>query len=100
LQNVNSRSHWLWRREDVRCYERRQYVFCYERHWTPIHLDFVVSDLESAVRQAMDAGATVEGEIETHKWDHTTYSGDPFGHGTCFIDSRGRGYDEIVPCCH
>jgi predicted enzyme related to lactoylglutathione lyase len=68
----------------------------YERHWTPIHLDFVVSDLESAVRQAIEAGAAIESEIETHKWGRIAYLADPFGHGICFIEFQGRGYDEIV----
>src|SRR5690348_10100830 len=40
----------------------------YSRHWTPMHLDFVVTDLEGAVRRAIGAGATIEGEIQTHSW--------------------------------
>src|SRR5215472_9555175 len=35
----------------------------YWRHWTPVHLDFVVPELEPAVGQAVEAGATLEGEI-------------------------------------
>jgi len=31
----------------------------YGRHWTPVHLDFVVPELEPAVGQAVDAGATL-----------------------------------------
>jgi predicted enzyme related to lactoylglutathione lyase len=75
---------------------RTQELRRYERHWTPIHLDFVVSDLESAVRQAIEAGATLEGEIETQTWGHIAYLADPFGHGLCLIEFQGRGYDEIV----
>src|SRR5215831_9505012 len=40
----------------------------YCRHWTPIHLDFVVPDVVAAVNRAIDAGATMEGEIRTHNW--------------------------------
>ena len=29
----------------------------YGRHWTPVHLDFVVSDIEVAVLRAQNAGA-------------------------------------------
>ena len=37
----------------------------YGRHWTPVHLDFVVEEIESAVRQAVDAGARLESAIST-----------------------------------
>ena len=40
----------------------------YRRHWTPVHLDFVVSELEAAVSRAIEAGTTIEGEIQTHRW--------------------------------
>ena len=68
----------------------------YRRHWTPVHLDFVVSDLEPAVSRAIEAGATLEGEIETHKWGRIAHMADPFGHGICFLEFRGRGYDEVA----
>jgi len=32
----------------------------YARHWTPVHLDFVVADLDAAVKAAVAAGATLE----------------------------------------
>lgn len=68
----------------------------YRRHWTPVHLDFVVSQLEAAVSRAVEAGATIEGEIETHSWGRIAHMADPFGHGICFIEFLGRGYDEIA----
>lgn len=68
----------------------------YRRHWTPVHLDFVVPELEAAVRGAIEAGATIEGEIQTHNWGRIAHMVDPFGHGICFIEFRGRGYDEIA----
>ncbi|MGH8717540.1 MAG: VOC family protein, partial [Burkholderiales bacterium] len=40
----------------------------YRRHWTPVHLDFVVEKIGPALQQALSAGAKLEGEIETHKW--------------------------------
>jgi uncharacterized glyoxalase superfamily protein PhnB len=67
----------------------------YRRHWTPVHLDFVVSELEAAVSGAIEAGATIEGEIQTHNWGRIAHMADPFGHGICFIQFLGRGYDEI-----
>src|SRR5262249_31288290 len=68
----------------------------YARHWTPVHLDFIVPQLESAVRHALDAGATLEDEIETHDWGRIAHLADPFGHGICLIQFLGRGYDEIA----
>ena len=68
----------------------------YRRHWTPVHLDFVVAELEAAVSQAIAAGATIEGEIQTHKWGRIAHLADPFGHGICLIEFLGRGYDEIA----
>src|ERR1700757_1919072 len=53
----------------------------YRRHWTPIHLDFVVQDLKAAVQKARAAGATLEGEKQTFSWGHLATMSDPFGHG-------------------
>ena len=68
----------------------------YRRHWTPVHLDFVVSELEAAVSRAVEAGASIEGEIQTHNWGRIAHMADPFGHGICFIQFLNRGYDEIA----
>ncbi|HEY3645787.1 MAG TPA: VOC family protein [Gammaproteobacteria bacterium] len=67
----------------------------YDRHWTPVHLDFVVPDVEAAVQRAVTAGARLEGEIRTHKWGRIAVLADPFGHGVCILQFLGRGYDEI-----
>lgn len=71
---------------------RREYI----RHWTPVHLDFVVPDLPSALAQARNAGAALEGEVRTHNWGRIAVMADPFGHGFCLIEFLGRGYDEIA----
>ena len=68
----------------------------YQRHWTPVHLDFVVDDLAAAVEKAVAAGASLEGEAETHAWGRIAHLADPFGHGFCLIEFLGRGYDEIA----
>jgi predicted enzyme related to lactoylglutathione lyase len=68
----------------------------YERHWTPVHLDFVVDDIESAVQKAIAVGARLEKPIATHKWGKLALMADPFGHGFCFVQFLGRGYDEIA----
>jgi predicted enzyme related to lactoylglutathione lyase len=68
----------------------------YDRHWTPVHLDFVVEDIESAVQTALAAGARLEAAISTNKWGKLALMADPFGHGFCFVKFLGRGYDEIA----
>src|SRR5215470_2423065 len=40
----------------------------YERHWTPVHLDFVVENIEQATAKAVTAGAELEKPIATNKW--------------------------------
>ncbi|HJR54435.1 MAG TPA: VOC family protein [Gemmatimonadota bacterium] len=67
----------------------------YRRHWTPVHLDFVVDDLEAAVRRATEAGATVEGDTGSYPWGRIARLADPFGHGFCLLEFRGRGYGEL-----
>jgi predicted enzyme related to lactoylglutathione lyase len=68
----------------------------YSRHWTPVHLDFVVEDVDAAVERALSAGAALEGKVTTHAWGRIALLADPFGHGFCLIEFRGRGYDEIA----
>lgn len=68
----------------------------YARHWTPVHLDFVVPEIETAVAKARAAGAKLEGEVDTHVWGRIARMSDPFGHGFCLLQFRGKGYDEIV----
>jgi predicted enzyme related to lactoylglutathione lyase len=68
----------------------------YRRHWTPVHLDCVVPDLEAAVKRARAAGATLDQEIQARKWGRLAVLADPFGNGFCLLELRGRGYDEML----
>ena len=68
----------------------------YHRHWTPIHLDFVVDDITAAVQTATGVGAVLEGTIDRHSWGLIAHLSDPFGHGICLIQFVGRGYDELI----
>ncbi|MGH2397223.1 MAG: VOC family protein [bacterium] len=68
----------------------------YERHWTPVHLDFVVDEIEPAIQRAVAAEARLEQPIATHEWGKLALMADPFGHGFCFVQFLGRGYDEIT----
>jgi len=68
----------------------------YVRHWTPVHLDFAVGDLDAALERALDAGARLEGGVVTKKWGRMANLSDPFGHGVCLLQFLGRGYDELI----
>lgn len=68
----------------------------YARHWTPVHLDIAVDDIEAAHARALVAGAKAESEIETHAYGRLALLSDPFGHGFCLLQLQGRGYDAIT----
>lgn len=68
----------------------------YHRHWTPLHLDWVVDDLAPAIERAIAAGATQEGEISEAPYGRLAMFADPFGHGFCLIEFSVEGYDAIV----
>jgi predicted enzyme related to lactoylglutathione lyase len=68
----------------------------FRRHWTPVHLDFVVPDLDAAIRRAESAGATREGEVRAYAWGRYLVMADPFGNGFCVLQFEGRGYAEIA----
>ena len=67
----------------------------YGRHWTPVHLDWPVSDLTAAIARAQAAGARVESEIRERPYGRLAVLSDPFGNGFCLLEFRGRGYDDI-----
>jgi predicted enzyme related to lactoylglutathione lyase len=57
----------------------------YQRHWTPVHLDFAVDDIEEAVKRAVDAGGKLEGEIRHG----------PKGLLANLVDPSGNGVDLV-----
>ena len=68
----------------------------YRRHWTPVHLDFVVQDIDAAVARATAAGASLEEAPRPHAYGRLALLADPFGNGFCLLEFTGRGYDEIA----
>jgi|SRR5262245_8890334 len=68
----------------------------YGRHWTPVHLDLAVEDIEASVARARTAGARLEGDIEKRAWGLLARMSDPFGHGFCLLQFEGKGYDELL----
>jgi len=66
----------------------------YERHWTPVHFDLVVPDVDAAAARAIAAGAMQETGHVDWRGSRCISFGDPFGHGFCFIQFERNGtYD-------
>jgi predicted enzyme related to lactoylglutathione lyase len=63
------------------------------RHWTPVHVDFVVDDIDTAVAQAIAAGAKRESERIDWRGSKCVTFSDPFGHGFCLIEFAGDDYE-------
>ncbi|MBA0101437.1 VOC family protein [Stenotrophomonas indicatrix] len=68
----------------------------YERHWTPVHLDWVVADIDAALARAVAGGAALERPIRERRWGKIAVLSDPFGHGFCLIQFSDAGYDALV----
>jgi catechol 2,3-dioxygenase-like lactoylglutathione lyase family enzyme len=69
----------------------------YHRHWTPLHLDIVVDDVDAALAKALGAGALQEGPVRDAVWGRIVLLADPFGHGLCLLQFTAKGYDAILP---
>jgi len=64
----------------------------YSRHWTPVHIDFVVDDLDKAAKRAVDAGAIRESECIRWRGSTCVTFSDPFGNGFCLITFANDTY--------
>lgn len=67
----------------------------YTRHWTPIHADFIVGNIDAAIARVTAAGAVQEGETCDASYGRLAMFADPFGHGFCLIEFNEEGYDAI-----
>ncbi len=61
----------------------------YERHWTPVHIDFEVDDFEGVLAKALDAGAKCEQKHLIPGRRSIAFCSDPFGNGFCLLGARG-----------
>jgi catechol 2,3-dioxygenase-like lactoylglutathione lyase family enzyme len=64
----------------------------YARHWTPVHMDFVVDDVVRTARRAQAAGAIQEGDCIEWRGSKCMSFSDPFGHGFCLIEFADGTY--------
>ncbi|MBM3507949.1 MAG: VOC family protein [Alphaproteobacteria bacterium] len=71
-------------------------VRSYDPHWTPVHFDVVVEDVEAAARRAQTAGARREGKITEEPYGRLALMRDPFGNGFCLLQFNKQGYDALL----
>jgi predicted enzyme related to lactoylglutathione lyase len=57
----------------------------YERHWTPVHIDFHVDDFNAALARALNAGAKCEQKFDKPGRPPIAFCSDPFGNGFCIV---------------
>ena len=57
----------------------------YERHWTPVHLDFLTENVDEVVKKILQLGGLHEGG-ESGNWGAIAHCADPFGNGFCVIN--------------
>ena len=68
----------------------------YRRHWTPVHLDFIVADLDAMVSRLRGLGGSLDREIKEREYGRIANMADPFGNGFDLIEFSGSGYDGIA----
>ena len=84
LDAGNVRIYLLEKPEGSSPFEGSTLTRSYERHWSPVHLDFGAKDVRASVRLIESHGGSVEG-VESGKWGSIAYCSDPFGNGFCLI---------------
>jgi predicted enzyme related to lactoylglutathione lyase len=67
----------------------------FARHWTPVHLDFIVSDLDAVVTRLTGLGASLDRPVQQAEYGRMANMADPFGNGFDLIEFSGAGYDAV-----
>lgn len=62
----------------------------YDRHWTPVHLDFLVDDFKKALATAVAAGAVQEQIFADTQHGSIAFCSDPFGNGFCVLEDLSQ----------
>jgi predicted enzyme related to lactoylglutathione lyase len=60
----------------------------YERHWTPVHIDFHVEDFDRALADIRAEGGLIDTEFRSQGPRPAAFCSDPFGKGFCVIGPR------------
>ena len=62
----------------------------YDRHWTPVHVDFHVDDVKAALDRAVSAGAIKEQFFAEPGHGQVAFCADPFGNGFCILGNKAE----------
>ena len=89
LKAANIRITLLQKRAQTRPSPHTNDVRDYDRHWTPVHLDIHVEDVEAALAKALRAGAIKEQFLENPEHGSAAFCADPFGNGFCILERKG-----------
>lgn len=60
----------------------------YARHWTPVHIDFHVADLDETLDKLIKAGGKAEQVHRMEGYSPIAFCCDPFGNGFCILEER------------
>ena len=95
LEGANLPVFLLANRPPVADLGSRQAQRSYERHWTPVHLDFIVSDLDATVARLTGLGGSLDRDVKLREYGRIANMADPFGNGFDLIEFSGAGYDAV-----
>jgi predicted enzyme related to lactoylglutathione lyase len=90
IKNGDTAITLLEKREGSKPSPNAQDLRRYERHWTPVHLDFHVDDVKAALDKAVGAGAIKEQFFENAEHGSVAFCADPFGNGFCLLERRAK----------
>jgi predicted enzyme related to lactoylglutathione lyase len=66
----------------------------YDRHWCPVHIDFVVEEIDKATERVTRAGGRRESECVEWRGSKCITFSDPFGNGFCLIAFDNDTYSD------
>ena len=61
----------------------------------PVHLDFVVIDLDATVARLTGLGGSLDRDIKVREYGRIANMANPFGNGFDLIEFAGAGYDTV-----
>lgn len=85
LATDNAEIYLLKRDNGSTAIKNSEVVRDYQRHWTPVHLDFLRDDVNEVVAKVQEFGGQHEGG-ESGDWGAIAFCVDPFGNGFCVIN--------------
>jgi predicted enzyme related to lactoylglutathione lyase len=92
LEGANVPIFLLGNRRPVADLGEKKVARSFDRHWTPVHLDFIVSDLDETVARALKLGASLDREVQDREYGRIANMADPFGNGFDLIQFGPGGY--------